>query len=130
MLPTFILSQDRIPGEIHSYITCSFFIRRQSRFGIVFHFKDNLYPCTSYLPDRSPPFYFILTNWVKLNLDGAYKLHYEANPCSGLEEEASPCSGLEEEDNPCKSLEDEGNPFYFILTDRVKLNSNGAYKLR
>ncbi|KAG2583228.1 hypothetical protein PVAP13_6KG154606 [Panicum virgatum] len=47
MPPAFILSQDRTLHEIHSCITYSFLIRRQSRFGIVFPSKDNLYPCAS-----------------------------------------------------------------------------------
>ena len=47
MPPAFILSQDRTLHEIHSCITYSFLIRRQSGFGIVFPSKDNLYPCAS-----------------------------------------------------------------------------------
>ncbi|KAK5769822.1 hypothetical protein PVK06_049995 [Gossypium arboreum] len=39
MPPAFILSQDRTLHEIHSCITYSFLVRRQSRFGIVFHSK-------------------------------------------------------------------------------------------
>ncbi|PWA71801.1 hypothetical protein CTI12_AA261530 (chloroplast) [Artemisia annua] len=39
MPPAFILSQDRTPHEIHSCITYSFLVRRQSGFGIVFHSK-------------------------------------------------------------------------------------------
>ncbi|EPS74505.1 hypothetical protein M569_00222, partial [Genlisea aurea] len=39
MPPAFILSQDRTLHEIHSCITCSFLVRRQSGFGIVFHSK-------------------------------------------------------------------------------------------
>nr|KJB49896.1 hypothetical protein B456_008G144300 [Gossypium raimondii] len=44
MSPTFILSQDQTLHEIHSCITYSFLVRRQSQFEIV------LYPCTSYSP--------------------------------------------------------------------------------
>jgi hypothetical protein len=39
MPPAFILSQDRTLHEILSCITYSFLVRRQSWFGIVFHFK-------------------------------------------------------------------------------------------
>ena len=39
MPPAFILSQDRTLHEIHSCITYSFLVRRQSGFGIVFHSK-------------------------------------------------------------------------------------------
>ncbi|KAG4170148.1 hypothetical protein ERO13_A12G129550v2 [Gossypium hirsutum] len=42
--PAFILSQDRTRYEIHSCITYSFFVRRQSQFKIV------LYPCVLYSP--------------------------------------------------------------------------------
>lgn len=54
MPPAFILSQDRTLHEIHSCITYSFLVRRQSGFGIVFHLsfisRHNLYPCASYSP--------------------------------------------------------------------------------
>ncbi|PHT34036.1 Glutathione S-transferase U17 [Capsicum baccatum] len=39
MLPAFILGQDRTVHEIHSCITYSFLVHRQSGFGIVFHSK-------------------------------------------------------------------------------------------
>ncbi|KAK9660840.1 hypothetical protein RND81_12G200100 [Saponaria officinalis] len=39
MPPAFILSQDRTLHEIHSCITYSFLVRRQSGLGIVFHSK-------------------------------------------------------------------------------------------
>ncbi|KAK5825826.1 hypothetical protein PVK06_020694 [Gossypium arboreum] len=39
MPPVFILSQDQTFHEIHSCITYSFLVHRQSRFGIVFHSK-------------------------------------------------------------------------------------------
>uniref|UniRef100_A0A2N9IE54 Uncharacterized protein n=1 Tax=Fagus sylvatica TaxID=28930 RepID=A0A2N9IE54_FAGSY len=39
MPPAFILSQDRTLHEIHSCITYSFLVRKQSGFGIVFHSK-------------------------------------------------------------------------------------------
>ena len=50
MPPAFILSQDRTLHEIHSCITYSFLVRRQSGFGIVLSFipRHNLYPCASY----------------------------------------------------------------------------------
>ena len=53
MPPAFILSQDRTLHEIHSCITYSFLVRRQSGFGIVFHSfipRHNLYPCALYSP--------------------------------------------------------------------------------
>lgn len=51
MPPAFILSQDRTLHEIHSCITYSFLVRRQSGFGIVsFMPRHNLYPCASYSP--------------------------------------------------------------------------------
>lgn len=43
MPPAFILSQDRTLHEIHSCITYSFLVCRQSGFGIVFHSKPCIY---------------------------------------------------------------------------------------